>query len=640
MEEPKALFPSLFYNSPIGITISDVATSRFIMVNNSFLKIFGFEEKEVIGKKATDLNLIREQIIREENIGEIKKNGRIQEKEILAYKKNGEPIYCLTSIEYIEIENKMASVSTFQDITERRNIETQLTEAKREAEKATLSKNTFLANMSHEIRTPLNAMLGFADLLEATQLNELQKEYLDAIEVSGKNLLTIINDILDFSKIEAGMLSIEQVSFGPQQLIQSVYTMFFKKAQSKNLKLFISLDPKLPPLLSGDPIRLNQIMINLIGNAVKFTAKGSVSVDCEVMERINNKVKLRFSVKDTGIGIPREKLATVFDRFTQAENNTTRNFGGTGLGLSIAKRLIELQGGEIFVNSKPGKGSEFYFTVEYMIADGKEYTLVLHNRKKTEGVFKGKKALVVEDNPLNQKLVLTLLKNEGFDAEVAENGQIAVDLLKEKTYGIILMDLQMPVLDGYEATRKIRREVKSTIPIIAMTANAMAGEQERCMDTGMDDYITKPFKAASLLNILFKFLNTGKDVSPENTKQTGLPGEKITDLSYLKEFSGGKDSFVKDMLEVFLEQNPIDVEFMEKAIANDNFDGMKALAHSLQTSLGFIGFSESHINCLKESEILATEKRNLATIKTNLEIIVAACRKAQQELKEELKKLE
>ncbi|HEY1037993.1 MAG TPA: PAS domain S-box protein, partial [Bacteroidia bacterium] len=290
VEQSNQRFSNLFYNSPIGITITDVSTSEFIMANNAFLNVFAYSSEEVIGKTAAALDIMSDNKVAEEIISEIREKGRVKDKEVLAYKKNGELIYCLTSIEFAEVEGRQCIVSAFQDITERKRMETKLEEAKKEAEAATVSKSLFLANMSHEIRTPLNAMLGFADLLERTSLNEQQKDYLEAIEVSGKNLLTIINDILDFSKIEAGMLSIERVPFSPQQLVHSVYTMFFTKAQRKDLKLFISIDPKVPALVNGDPTRLNQIMMNLIGNAVKFTSAGSITVDCTVLNRTNENV--------------------------------------------------------------------------------------------------------------------------------------------------------------------------------------------------------------------------------------------------------------------------------------------------------------------------------------------------------------
>jgi signal transduction histidine kinase/CheY-like chemotaxis protein len=393
----------------------------------------------------------------------------------------------------------------FKDINDRIKLENVLREEQKKVEKSMVVKEQFMANMSHEIRTPLNAMLGFSGLMENTPLNEQQKEYLQAIDSAGKNLMTIINDILDFSKIEAGLLGIEKVPFSMQQLLQSVHTLFFPKAQSKNIKLYLSIDPKLPKLLNGDPTRLNQVMMNLIGNAVKFTGKGTVHISCEQVTHVDGKVTVRVAVTDTGIGIEPEKLETIFDRFTQADNATTRNYGGTGLGLSIAKKLIELQGGEISVQSTPGVGSEFSFTLTYAIADARDY---ISREQKTETLsrLKGKKVLVVEDNPLNQKLARMLLGEKGIETIIAANGQNALDELRQQPVDLILMDLQMPVMDGYEAIKKIRHELELSTPVIAMTANAMAGEYEKCISSGMSDYITKPFKAETLYAAIARLL--------------------------------------------------------------------------------------------------------------------------------------
>ncbi|HEY1039065.1 MAG TPA: response regulator, partial [Bacteroidia bacterium] len=286
-----------------------------------------------------------------------------------------------------------------------------------------------------------------------------------------------------------------------------------------------------------------------------------------------------------------------------------------------------------------GQGSEFSFVLTYDIADEKEYTSVQKEEQVIPQVFKGKKILIVEDNPLNQKLASTLLSGEGFVIEVAENGQKAVDLLSAKTYDAILMDIQMPIMDGYQATKKIRRELALTTPIIAMTANAMAGEQEKCISIGMDDYITKPFKSESLLSLLFKHMNKGSDaiLTGANPLTDEKKVNRITDLAYLREFSGGKEDFVKEMIEVFLEQNPIDVKTLEDAISTDNYAQIKAITHTLQTSLGFVGFPAASLQELKLVENMAGEQKNLDLIKEKLKDIISKCRLAQAELKEEIK---
>lgn len=630
LQKSNKRFLSIFNNSSVGMVISALGNRKIVHVNKAFIDMFHYSsEQEIIGNTFSDLALCTDK--ETERVARLlQQKGLIINEEVRCTAKDSTELTLLCSVNLIDMDDDDFFLVSYIDITERKRLELQLVEAKKVAEQATVSKSSFLANMSHEIRTPLNAMIGFADLLNTTPLNAQQKEYLSAIDISGKNLLTIINDILDFSKIEAGMLSIEKIPFSPQQLIHSVYTMFFRKAQGKNIKLFNAIDPAMPALVKGDPTRLNQIMINLIGNAIKFTNEGNVSVDAEVLEKTNQQAIIRISVKDTGIGIAPEKLFTIFERFTQAESDTTRSYGGTGLGLSIAKKLVELQGGTIRVNSVPEKGSEFSFTIPFEIADEKEYKPLENTGREHAELFTGKKVLVVEDNILNQKLAQAVLAEKGFDVEIAANGQIAVDVLKKKKYDIILMDIQMPVLDGYEATKVIRHDLKDKTPVIAMTANAMAGERERCISNGMDEYITKPFNADVLYKLMGKFLS----VKPLNEET--IVSARVTDLTYLKEFSGNKTPFLKDMIDTFLEQNPKDIEALEKALDTKDFAAVKALSHSLQTSLGFVGFSPTLMDHLKEAEALATGNSGMERIEYLLGIIIESCRQAQGELKEEM----
>lgn len=630
-------FLKIFHNSPIGHTIVNKRNGRITHVNKTFLNLFEFDdESDAVGKTSSDILKTKE----EEKISGIKdltEKGVISNAEVQTYTQKGNYICLLCSISPIDVGGAEVFLVSYINITLRKKLEIQLQDAKAVAEQATASKSSFLANMSHEIRTPLNAMLGFANLLENTQLNSEQQEYLKAIDTAGKNLLTIINDILDFSKIEAGMLTLESVPFSPQQLIHSVYTMFFAKAQSKELQFSLSIDPSLPPLVNGDPTRLNQVLTNLIGNAIKFTSEGSIIVSCVITGRENENVHLRISIKDSGIGISADKLTSIFERFTQAESATSRHFGGTGLGLSIAKRLLELQDGELRVKSEPGKGSEFYFTISYPIADEKSFqqTIVTETQHND---LRGKKILIVEDNPLNQKLALTVLKNEGIDASIAENGRIAVERLERENFDLILMDIQMPEMDGYQATKHIRQQLNLTTPIIAMTANAMAGEQEKCIDAGMNDYVTKPFKTAVLLSAIGRQLNT-KISNDVNSSDTVRQINKVTDLSYLREFSGGNMKFMREMIEIFLNQNPIDLKNIDEAIKTNNIDSLRALAHSLQTSLGFIGFSDTLMAKLQEAEDLAYKKTDIETVKKNMKEIALNCHKAQKELQAILKEI-
>jgi signal transduction histidine kinase/CheY-like chemotaxis protein len=395
------------------------------------------------------------------------------------------------SEEKINLENTQRAVL---------NILEDYSEAKEKAEESTKLKEAFLANMSHEIRTPMNAIIGFSDILSKGNLEEKEKEYIRIIKSAGENLLTIINDILDISKIEAGMMTFEEHTFSVKDIFKSLNVMLMGKAKEKGLELLFICDEDVPDSLLGDPTRLTQIIINLAGNAIKFTQKGEIKVRARVLKKKNETTLLEFSVKDTGIGIPADKIRHIFERFRQAESHTTRKYGGTGLGLSIAKQLVELQDGTLSVTSEVKSGSTFLFNIPY-----KKSIEVLHETEDTGEKFNMDKLrklniLLVEDNQLNVKLILSLFSEYGLVLQVAENGSIGIEKLRENKFDIVLMDMEMPVMNGYEAATVIRNEMKSAIPIIAMTAHAMAGEKERCLSLGMNDYISKPINA----NLLFE----------------------------------------------------------------------------------------------------------------------------------------
>jgi signal transduction histidine kinase/CheY-like chemotaxis protein len=396
----------------------------------------------------------------------------------------------------------------FRDINKRQKLEKELVITQKKAEDAASIKEQFMANMSHEIRTPLNAIIGFNNRLNKTPLNDEQKEYINAVQSSGENLLAIVNDILDFSKIEAGMVNVENIKFNLHKLLQSVITMFIGQAKEKKVDLKLNIANNVPLVILGDPTRLTQILINLIGNALKFTSKGCINTSVEIISIDEKNVNLKFSIKDTGIGIAPEKISEIFDRFTQAKSDTSRIYGGTGLGLSIVKKLVELQLGTITVESIRHEGSTFIFNIPYEIAQESDNHII----NKIEPIQKLKieksvKILVVEDNILNQKLAGFMLNDWGFDFDICNNGKLAVEKLKTDSYNLILMDIQMPEMNGYEATEYIRTHLKLTLPIIAMTAHALPGEKEKCIGLGMTDYISKPIKEVDLQNIIAQYIN-------------------------------------------------------------------------------------------------------------------------------------
>lgn len=391
------------------------------------------------------------------------------------------------------------------------NILEDYSEAKEKAEESTKLKEAFLANMSHEIRTPMNAIIGFSDILSKSKLEDKEKEYVKTIKLAGENLLTIINDILDISKIEAGMMTFEEHTFSVKEIFKSLNGMLMGKAKEKNLELVFSCEEDVPDSLLGDPTRLIQIIINLTGNAIKFTQTGKVKVNVKVIKNERGYSTLEFSVKDTGIGIPTDKLEHIFERFRQAESHTTRKYGGTGLGLSIAKQLVELQGGKLSVKSELKVGSTFSFYISYKKSEEAPQVPESSEKKyNMENLIK-LNILLVEDNQLNVKLILSLFSEYQLKVQVAENGSVCIEKLKENNgstslttcFDIILMDMEMPVMNGYEAATIIRNVIKNNIPIIAMTAHAMAGEKERCLSLGMNDYISKPINVKMLFEKIY-----------------------------------------------------------------------------------------------------------------------------------------
>ncbi|MBF4515815.1 response regulator [Flavobacterium sp. ANB] len=453
---------------------------------------------------------------------------------------------------------------------ELRTKNTDLATQKKIAQRAVLAKDSFLANMSHEIRTPLNAIIGFTDLLAQTRLDAIQRDYINSVQIAEENLLLIVNDILDLSKIESGNLTIDAHPFNLKNTLKHIYDLLKVKVPA-DVEFNLFLDADMPEFVIGDQGRLNQILVNLAGNSLKFTEEGEVTVSVKKIAETDDDYSLRFSVKDTGIGIPEKKLETIFERFTQAEESTTRKFGGTGLGLNIVKQLIELQNSEIHVKSKLDNGSEFFFVLTYKKASEFEEVKIPLPEYNSEKF----KILLCEDNVLNQKLVKSVIYNFGFELDIAENGEEGIHLLSKNKYDLILMDLQMPVKDGYQTTQYIRNEMKLNIPIIAMTAHSLVGEQERCYKEGMNGYVPKPFKQAVLLEAIKTVMN--KDIP--------LVQKRNIDFSFIDEVSCGDPNFRQDMIDLFLEKIPNEVKQLEEAVHKNDVDTAKKLSHTMKSSL-------------------------------------------------------
>ncbi|MES2395974.1 MAG: response regulator [Bacteroidota bacterium] len=505
------------YNS---VVIAD-SKGKIEWVNQGFTKLTGYDLDEILTINDGFLkDVYNTEVFDQNDFYKL----IITEKKPITYEsknvsKNGEEYWVITTLTPVlgkrgDVEKIIAIDS---DITLRKKIEEELFRSNKIAEESMKVKEQFMTNMSHEIRTPMNAIVGFTDLLLQTELNIEQKQFIDAIQISGKNLLVIINDILTFSKIKSGKLIFEQINFRLSQVFSSITALLLPNANEKNIHLSSTIDSNIPDHLIGDPLRLNQIILNLVGNAIKFTKQGEVKIKVELVSEIEDILELSFSVSDSGIGISKEKLSEIFEEFSQASSQTTRKYGGTGLGLAIAKQLIEQQGGSISVESEIDKGSKFTFNLKFKKNFNPEFETVKDVSCSVENLegLKGLKILLVEDNLLNQILAKKILSNWKCRTTVAENGLIAIEKLEKDDFDLIIMDIQMPEMDGNEATKYIRTKFpspKCNTPILAMTAHALAGEEEKCIRAGMNDYISKPFDTNVVYSKIMSMLKKNNSI--------------------------------------------------------------------------------------------------------------------------------
>lgn len=520
-----------------------------------------------------------------------------------------------------------------------------LFEANQLAEQSKKVKEQFLATMSHEIRTPLNAILGFQELLKDTQLNDEQKEYLESIDFAGKNLLVIINDILDLSKIEAGKFEFSEDEINIKQILKAAIELISFRAKEKNVKLILDHDSEIPLLLVGDSARFNQILLNLLGNAIKFTEKGSITVTSKLLEATDKDALCEFKVIDTGIGIPKEKLKSVFERFTQATSDTTRKYGGTGLGLTIVQQLLELQGGGIEVESEAGKGSTFKFYLRFKQATNNVFAKNKAEVSNTEIINldynKKLHILLAEDTPLNQRLVLKVLQKWGYTLDIANNGLEALEKLKVNTYDLILMDIQMPEMDGYTAAQEIRilnDPEKRKTPIIALTAHASKEEAEKCLALGMNAYVTKPFNTEFLRNLILQLTSTNKLDVKAVPITTDYNKSDLYDLSYLIEHAAGDTVFLKEMITEFLNETPNQLSELNHDIKDEDYKKIKFTSHSMKGLFLTLGMNKA-AKLLKEIETYAEEQASFEAIVHNYEEIETIFNKSKSLLEMELVKL-
>ncbi len=549
----------------------------------------------------------------------------------------------------------LGAVVVARDITEQKRYEKELTEAKvfaelatsiaeeakHKAESATLiandavkAKQQFLSNMSHEIRTPMNAIIGFTKVLLKTDLNAKQKEYLTAIKMSGDALIVLINDILDLAKVDAGKMTFEKVPFRISFSISAMVHLFETKIQEKNLELVIEYDDKIPEVLVGDPVRLHQIILNLVSNAVKFTTKGKITVRVRLLHEDAEQVSIEFAVTDTGIGITEDKITKIFENFQQATSDTSRLYGGTGLGLAIVKQLVEPQGGSIQVQSKINEGSTFSFTLNFQkTKDEAGYETEIFELDKE---IKNLKVLVVEDIALNQLLMKTLLDDFGFECDIAGNGKLAIEKLQSSSYDIILMDLQMPEMNGFEATEYIRNKMNAQIPIIALTADVTTVDLLKCKTVGMNDYIAKPVDErllySKIVGLVVKPLPFKAKMENGNMENTI---SKCIDLDYLIHRTKSNPALMLEMISLYLEQTPPLVSAMKQGFQDKDWNSLYSAVHKMIPSFSIMGISSDFEKMAKQvQEYASTQKQSegIPNLVLQLEnICVQACRELEVE---------
>jgi signal transduction histidine kinase/CheY-like chemotaxis protein len=479
-------------------------------------------------------------------------------------------------------------------LTQQQRLIEQLNVSEQKLREAALLKERFLANMSHEIRTPMNVMLGFTDLLEHQQMDAAARTYLARIRTAGESLLGLLNDILDLSKMEAGMLQLQVIPFRMRELVSNVTAMFRAKADAKGLLLDFRLEPDVPDLLVGDPQRLQQILMNLIGNALKFTDSGQVFTTIKKVSGNENQCILHIDILDTGIGMAKEIQDQIFDRFVQANTEVSRVYGGTGLGLSIVKDLVHLQKGRIKVQSEQGKGTTFSVFLPFQLSDSlpvEQPAPPVHTSIFREPTLEGTHWLITEDNELNQLLMGHILQNNNIRFDIASNGKEAIEKLRDRPYDLILMDLQMPVMDGYETTREIRKILQLDTPIIAISAHAINREREQCLEAGMNDYLSKPIKANILIGKALQLLVNNQQPA-QNT---------LIDLRYLREVSVRDAQYERLVTQQFLEMLPADLLRMRYAYLKSDPQYRK-IAHDLKTTISVMGLNPLMDQWLEEIE--------------------------------------
>jgi PAS domain S-box-containing protein len=617
--------------------------------NESAERIFGYSAAEAVGQPAG--LIVPAELVEEEQdvIDRIWRGEEVGRYETLRKRKDGRIINVAVAIAPLRdpLGNITGISKVERDITDQKKFEKELLEAKRNAERekslaedAMRVKQQFLSSMSHEIRTPLNAIVGFSRLMLKSRADEKEKEYLNAIRISGDALMSLVNDILDLGKAESGKMVFEKTSFRLRTAVNSIIRLFESSIFQRKLQLITSFDEAIPDVVIGDSPRLQQILLNLIGNAVKFTQRGKITVAVELLKQTHTNVTVRFLVADTGIGIPESELHFIFDNFRQAGGATARIYGGTGLGLAIVKHLVTLQGGTVDVRSRPGEGSVFSFTLEFEHATSLPVSFAPDSEVSAEEEKDpGLRVLLVDDVMLNQIFMKTLLNSYGCDVHVAANGRLAIEKLKKNRYDLILMDLQMPEMNGYEATAYIRKELKLDVPVIALTADVTTADVERCRETGMNDYIPKPVDE-KLLQAKIKKYGRPRSRSERHARETeSSVSPKVTNLDYMKRHTYNDPERMKQLLTAYTEEIPRLMTKMKQSINNMDWEGLSDSAHALMPSFQLVGVNPEYEEMARKVKEHASRKEESVLINNLVSQLEDICIQVIKELETELASL-
>jgi two-component system, sensor histidine kinase len=627
LKQQEEKYRGIIENMNLGLIEVDL-NEKIIYANQSFCNISGYSADELTGRNTIDLFLSPEARQNFESRQHLRNNGQSDAYEIQVRNKRGEVRWWMISGApmYDPKGEITGSIGIHVDITNQIEVEEQLRNARQTAENSARVKEAFMVNMSHEIRTPMNAISGFGKQLLNTELNDKQRSFVNAINAASTNLLVVINDILDISKIEAGKMSVERISFSLREVVDTACNILIEKAEEKNLKLQKQIDKNLAEVLIGDPFRISQVLINLIGNSIKFTEKGEICICINVNETGRLGQEIELTIRDTGVGMSKDFLQHIFDKFRQEDDSTARTHGGTGLGMSITRELIELMGGTISVKSEKDAGTEFKIALIFPIGNAAELT-AQYPEIVPDNQLAGKTIIVAEDNPYNQLLASTILERYGATVVVCEQGEEVLSALEKQYADVVLMDVQMPVMDGLECTRKLRKLYGTGLPVVALTANAILGEREKCLAAGMDDFLSKPFEEQVLIRKVFKWIAAGSFIIRNKEKQK----DQLPDLSRLKKIAAGDEAFLKKMLAIFVNDVPKQLAEMQLAYTANDFVKLAKLAHRIKPSVRDIGLN---VDYLQEIENAGKENVAAENVKDKLPQCIAEIEQAIQQIRE------